>query len=113
MTDPIRITTADEIPAGEAYVVEGDLVGLEGPISIFHTDDDQWYAIDDTCTHQTASLADGWLEADEIECPVHAARFCLKSGEALCMPATKPVGVHTVEIRDGEVWVTPGTQLSV
>src|SRR3712207_7511553 len=39
-----------------------------------HTDDGEIFAIDDTCTHQDASLADGWLEGCEVECPLHASR---------------------------------------
>ena len=44
-------------------------------IAVFHTEDGEILAIDDTCSHQQASLADGWLEGCEIECPLHSSRF--------------------------------------
>ena len=55
-----------------------------------------------------ASLAEGWLEDDRVECPLHAAQFCLRTGEALCLPATKGVGVHRVEEREGQLYLVPG-----
>ena len=44
----------------------GDAIRVETtpPIAVFHTEEGKLYALDDTCTHQDASLADGWLEAD-------------------------------------------------
>ena len=51
------------IPRGEAYRWDTD-----PPVAIFHTDDGEVFAVDDTCTHQDASLADGWLEGCEVEC---------------------------------------------
>ena len=43
-----------------------------------------------------------------MECPLHAAQFCLRTGEALCLPATKGVGVHRVEEREGQLYLVPG-----
>lgn len=69
---------------------------------------DDWYAIDDTCTHQAVSLAEGYLEEDDItiECPLHGALFSLETGDALTLPATKAVARHEVEVRGDEVYVT-------
>ena len=75
------------------------------PVSVFHTDDGELYAIDDTCTHQDASLADGWLESCWIECPLHAAVFDLRTGEADGLVARDPVRTHTVVVVDGTVHV--------
>ncbi len=61
------------------------------PISLFRDDDGTYYALDDTCSHEDASLAEGWIEAGEVECPLHATRFCLRDGKPMCLPATKPV----------------------
>jgi 3-phenylpropionate/trans-cinnamate dioxygenase ferredoxin subunit len=60
-------------------------------------------SIDDTCTHQDASLADGWLEGCEIECPLHASRFDLRTGAVDAPPAKLPVRTHEVVIVDGVI----------
>lgn len=65
----------------------------------------QVYAIDDRCTHDDGSLAEGELEDCQVECPRHGARFDLKSGKALCLPAVGSVHVYSVEVRDGEIYV--------
>ena len=69
---------------------------------------DAVYAIDDTCTHAKVSLADGIVDADDctIECPKHGALFNLLDGEPLTLPATRPVSVHDVAVRDHEVYVS-------
>ncbi len=78
---------------GDAYRVASD-----PPITVFHTEDGELFAIDDTCTHQDASLADGWLEGDEIECPLHASRFSLRTGHVDAPPAKRPVRTHEVSV---------------
>jgi len=78
----IRACTVDELPPGESVRVPGSPA-----IAVFHTEDGELYAIDDTCTHQDASLADGWLEGCFVECPLHAAMFDLRSGMPCCRPA--------------------------
>lgn len=107
MSDYITVGSVDDIEEGEATVVEKDVAGTDDHIGIFHAEDGNFYAIDDTCTHETASLADGWIEGTEVECPVHSAKFCLKAGTALCMPATVDVKTHKVEVVDGEVRLFP------
>ena len=78
----LEICPLAALPRGEARRVEAD-----PPIAVFHTDDGEVFAIDDTCTHQDASLADGWLEGCEIECPLHASRFNLRTGAVDAPPA--------------------------
>ena len=63
------------------------------------------YAIDNVCTHDGEGLASGPLEGDEIICPRHGARFCLKTGAALTPPAYEPVKVHEVRVADGRIAV--------
>ena len=99
---------AADIAPESAIVLESAVTGLDAPIAVFRTEDDEFYCIDDTCTHEDASLAEGWVEGCEVECPVHSARFCLKTGEALCLPATVNARIHKVEVRDGDVLLFPG-----
>ncbi|GAA3705391.1 non-heme iron oxygenase ferredoxin subunit [Zhihengliuella alba] len=107
MSDAINLGPAAEIEEGEARVVPSEEIGTDDDVTIFHAEDGSFYALDDTCTHETASLADGWIEGTEIECPLHSARFCLKTGEATCMPATVGVRPHKVEVVDGDLVLYP------
>ncbi len=108
MAEGIRVAAVEDVEPGEALVLPEDLTRTEEPISLFRDDDGSYYALDDTCSHEDASLAEGWIEAGEVECPLHASRFCLRTGEVLCLPATKPVASHKLEIRDGEIYLFPG-----
>lgn len=72
---------------------------------------DQWFALDDTCSHAKVSLAGGIIDEDEltIECPKHGALFSLETGEALTFPAIKPVASHAVSVDGDDVFVTIST----
>ncbi|MGO1726171.1 2Fe-2S ferredoxin [Glutamicibacter sp. BW80] len=98
MSNSLNIGSVDDIDEGEAKVIPGDENGTGNDIAVFHAEDGNFYALDDTCTHEEASLADGWIEGTEVECPVHSAKFCLKAGTALCMPATIAARTHKVEV---------------
>lgn len=108
MSEGIRVAAMGDVEPGEALALPTELTGTVQPISLFRDDDGTYYALDDTCSHEDASLAEGWVEAGEVECPLHASRFCLRTGEAMCLPATKPVATHKVDVRDGEVFLFPG-----
>ena len=73
---------------------------------------DELYSIDDTCSHANFSLSEGELDEDDltVECPKHGALFSLETGEALTLPATRPVVRHVAEVRDDGVYVTVKTQ---
>lgn len=66
---------------------------------------DQFLAIEDVCTHDGQPLTKGCIEEGAIVCPRHGARFDLKTGKALCMPATKPIQTFEVEVRDQKIYV--------
>ena len=91
-----------DLPQGEAFRIESD-----PPVSVFHTEDGELYAIDDTCTHQDASLADGWLEGCEVECPLHASKFDLRTGKVDAPPA-RPRSPSSAAERRGW-WTRAGT----
>ena len=63
------------------------------------------YATHDTCTHGQASLADGFVEGEEIECPLHQARFHIPTGKALSEPATADLAIFAVKEEAGDVLV--------
>ena len=56
------------------------------------------FAVDDTCSHSDASLAEGDVEDFQIECWLHGAAFDLRSGEATSMPATQSIKTYTVNV---------------
>jgi metal-sulfur cluster biosynthetic enzyme/nitrite reductase/ring-hydroxylating ferredoxin subunit len=85
-------------PGRELVEVEDRLVVL------FHVAG-QFYAIDDVCTHDDGPLSDGILCGFEIACPRHGAKFDIRNGKALTMPATKPTVAHEVKIENGEVFI--------
>ncbi len=95
----IFVGELSELPPGESVRVQGEVA-----IAVFNADG-ELYAIDDTCTHQDASLSDGWLEGCAVECPLHAACFDLRTGQPSGPPAKKPVRTHAVEVHDGQIYV--------
>jgi len=66
---------------------------------------DEYYAIEDRCTHDGEPLSGGDVEDCEIICPRHFARFCLKTGAALSPPAYEPARTFRVRVENGRVLV--------
>lgn len=95
----IEVCAAGAIPVGEGIRVDGDV-----PVAVFNVNG-TLYAIDDTCTHQDASLADGWVEGCTVECPLHASCFDLSTGQPSGPPASRPVRTHRVIVTGGRVYV--------
>ena len=59
------------------------------------------YATDDVCSHEFAMLSEGFIEGDEIECPLHQARFHIPTGQVRAAPATDDIATFPVRV-DGE-----------
>ncbi len=66
---------------------------------------ESYYCVEDVCTHDGQPLTDGKIENCQIECPRHGAKFDIKTGAALCMPANEPIKVFAVEVRADGVYV--------
>ncbi|CAN5879173.1 bifunctional 3-phenylpropionate/cinnamic acid dioxygenase ferredoxin subunit [soil metagenome] len=98
----ISVCAVTELAPGDVRVVQADVA-----VAVFRTDDGALYAVDDTCTHQRASLAEGWVEGDTVECPLHASCFDLRTGQPTGPPATLPVRTHEVRVVDGHIWLEP------
>jgi 3-phenylpropionate/trans-cinnamate dioxygenase ferredoxin subunit len=96
--DMIRLCDIDEIPEGEGVRFPGP-----GPVAVFRTGDEV-FVLDDACSHQGASLSDGYLEGCWVECPLHEAFFSLHTGVPSGPPAKRPVRTYTVMVADGVVW---------
>jgi nitrite reductase/ring-hydroxylating ferredoxin subunit len=95
----IEVCRVDDVAPGEARRVD-----TQPPIAVYNIDGD-FYATADTCSHAEASLADGWIEGDQVECPFHMAKFCIRTGAALSLPATEPVATFAVRVDAGTVYV--------
>ncbi|MDQ1373983.1 MAG: 3-phenylpropionate/trans-cinnamate dioxygenase ferredoxin component [Actinomycetota bacterium] len=102
MGEKVKVATVDELADCSAKRVD---VGRHR-IALVRIGED-FYAIGDICSHAEISLSEGDVLCDdrEIECWKHGSTFDLKTGEPQSLPATKPVPVYGVEVRDGEVWV--------
>ena len=98
----IRLCPVEKVESGSAarFDVDGHRIAL---VRI----GDDFYAIGDRCSHADYSLAEGEVYPEEktIECWKHGSTFSLETGEPQTLPATKPVPVYDVEVRDGDVWV--------
>jgi len=73
-------------------------------LAVFRSDD-EYFVTDNVCTHQYALLSDGYLEDGCIECPLHQARFDIRTGKAMCAPATADIRTYPVKFEDNRVWV--------
>ena len=97
----IWVASVSEVGVGRAVAVQAN--GRR--IALCRPTPDEFYAIDDTCSHALASLSEGELMEYEIECPRHGAHFDIRTGEALTLPATKPVRTYSVVVDDGEIHI--------
>ena len=67
---------------------------------------DEFFAIQDLCSHAAVALSEGEVEECTVECWLHGSRFDLRTGEPTGLPATEPVAIFAVEIRDGDIYVS-------
>ena len=65
----------------------------------------QLFAFDDVCTHDNGPLGQGTLDGYEVECPRHGARFDIRDGRAVCLPAIRGIRTYRVTVQDGEAFV--------
>jgi len=94
----VPVCSADEVQPGERILFE-----INGnPIVLFNVGG-QYYAIQDACTHDGSSLGDGDLEGHEIICPRHGARFDIRTGQALTLPAVTPAVTYPLRVVNGRI----------
>lgn len=108
MSAAIRVASVEDIPEGEGIEISREVTGTDDDIALLKDEDGAVYALNNTCTHEIASLAEGWVENGRVECPLHSSTFCLRTGKVEGLPATKDTVAHKVEVRDGDVYVFPG-----
>jgi len=100
MAEWVDVTPQSELPPGSRKVVSTEI----GPIVVFNLDG-EYYAIADVCTHDGGELASGRREDDQIICPRHGARFCIRTGKVLSPPAYEDVEAFPVRIENSVIQV--------
>ncbi|MGH8998795.1 MAG: non-heme iron oxygenase ferredoxin subunit [Acidimicrobiia bacterium] len=96
-----RVAGVGDIAPGELKRVEIGAVAL----CLAHVDDGSFCAVADECTHEQVELSGGYLDGDEVECPMHGARFDVFTGEVCGLPANEPVQAYAVEVVGDDVMV--------
>jgi nitrite reductase/ring-hydroxylating ferredoxin subunit len=93
--------------ASRRDLAEGEALGIEvaGRSIALYDVDGTIFATDNICTHAYARLSDGWLDGELIECPLHAARFDVRTGKVLDPPATEDLKTYPVRIVGDEIQI--------
>jgi len=100
MNDFLPVCKVGDVPDPGKQIFEvGDRY-----LVLFHVDG-QFYALDDVCTHDGGPLGEGILEGYTIACPRHGAKFDIRDGRVLCMPAVSGTPSHDVKVEGDEVFV--------
>ena len=93
-----RVCAVADLPPGGVKLID------DPAIAVFNVEG-SLFAISDICTHAEASLSEGTLEGEIVECPLHGATFDLRTGEALTPPAIEPVQTFPVVTQGDEIYV--------
>jgi len=96
----IDVAGVDEIAPGDVMGVDVDNLA----IAVANVDG-SFHAIGDICSHAHAYLSEGPLEGCQLECPLHQARFDVRTGEALTPPAVEPVPAYKTKVENGRVLI--------
>jgi nitrite reductase/ring-hydroxylating ferredoxin subunit len=94
------VCRVDEL--GEEEVI-AHVVG-ETAIAVYRLNDG-YYATSDICAHQGASLSEGFIEGQAIECPLHQGRYDIPTGEPISGPACEQLPLYPVSTQDGWIYV--------
>jgi nitrite reductase/ring-hydroxylating ferredoxin subunit len=106
--DFIVLAPTADAPEGEVVRVE-----VQGHALAVYNVDGVFYASDDLCNHGNASLSEGYLDGDTIECPLHGGCFKVTDGSPCAPPVIKPMVTYSVAEREGNIVLTQPEQLSL
>jgi 3-phenylpropionate/trans-cinnamate dioxygenase ferredoxin subunit len=96
----IAVANVDELPNGTRMLID-----IDGePIAVFNIAG-QYFAIMDVCSHDDGPVAEGELNDYEIECPRHGARFDVRTGKVLSLPAVVDIPAYPVRVEAGEIQI--------
>lgn len=101
MSEFVKVARLGDIPPGSAKLVEV----VDVRIAIFNLGG-ELYAIEDVCTHDGGPLVEGTIiEGCLVECPRHGARFDIRTGAAVRLPAFEATNTYDVRVEGDDVWV--------
>jgi 3-phenylpropionate/trans-cinnamate dioxygenase ferredoxin subunit len=100
MSEFIQVARVSDVAASGKLILE-----VEDRMVVLLHINDQFFCIDDVCTHDGGPLGEGELCGYELACPRHGAKFDVRNGAALTMPATEATVVHEVKIQGDNVFV--------
>ena len=100
MSEWLDVAPAVDIAPGSYRLIDVDDI----PVAVFNIGG-EFFALEDSCSHDQNTLTGGCIDGDEIECPRHGARFCIRTGEALTPPAYEAVQTFPVRVHQGMVQV--------
>jgi len=100
MTKFVKVAKVQDIPPGGRRWYDFE----EESVIVFNVGG-HFYCVADLCSHDDGPLEDGELEGYEVECPRHGARFDIRTGKALCLPATSPIPAYEVKVEGDDVYV--------
>ena len=95
-----EVAKTHDLSPGEVMYVE---VGSD-PVALINLEG-EYFALSDICTHQEASLSDGEVVGDEIECPLHGGAFEIRTGLPANFPVVVPVETYEVKVEGDTVLV--------
>jgi 3-phenylpropionate/trans-cinnamate dioxygenase ferredoxin subunit len=102
MSEFVKVCSVDDVAVGET--ISANIDGVD--VAVVHAEDGAFYAIYDECSHASVPLSEGEVDGCTLECWLHGSRFDLRTGQPTGLPATVPVPVYPVELRDGFVFVS-------
>ncbi|PWK86582.1 3-phenylpropionate/trans-cinnamate dioxygenase ferredoxin subunit [Lentzea atacamensis] len=96
----IRVCALSDLDDRKPFATEVDDVSI-----VLVRNGERVHALADECSHAAVSLSEGEVSRKGIECWLHGSCFDLETGKPSSLPATEPVDVYAVDIRDGDVFV--------
>lgn len=96
----VKVAKTSDIPTGEirSFEAEGEFIAICNL-------DGRFYAIKDECTHMDYPLSNGLLDGETITCARHGAKFNLRTGEVLSVPAYEPVETYQLKLEGDDIYV--------
>ncbi|USR78697.1 Rieske (2Fe-2S) protein [Arcanobacterium pinnipediorum] len=102
-----RVCSTTDVAAGSVQGFDLHIADdQELSVAIIQSDQGNWFATHNQCTHGRVKLSDGWVEDQTIECSRHGAVFDLQSGDVISLPATRKLTTYPVRIDGDNVYIT-------
>jgi 3-phenylpropionate/trans-cinnamate dioxygenase ferredoxin subunit len=96
----VGVADVDELQSGDRLFIE-----IDGTMIALFNLNGEYFAIQDVCSHDDGPVAEGELEGYEIVCPRHGARFDVRSGEVLSLPAAVDIPAYPVRVEGSEIQI--------